>query len=163
MKGWKKRKEWTHGSLVDDGRVVIQISRQWGSKIVRKWDNENIEGSYQFGYSGSILPMKDHFPIEPGFCVTIYKAQVSLIYLMFLHPIELCTQNNISSLTFTFTLNIIMYSSGFEKKGENNKKDNHLCLTTPNPNIKNELGGFVCCPIQGGTEGSYPISHQSRL
>ena len=76
----EKRREWTHGSLVDDGRVVIQISRQWGSKLVRKWANENIEGSYQFGYSGSILPMKDHFPIEPGFCVTIYKAQVSLIY-----------------------------------------------------------------------------------
>lgn len=89
----EKRREWTHGSLVDDGRIVIQISRRWGSKLVRKWDNENIEGSYQFGYSGSILPMKDHFPIEPGFCVTIYKAQGRTIRRIIIfasqHPIPI--------------------------------------------------------------------------
>lgn len=71
----KKREEWTHGTLVE-GRVVIQIGAKWGQQLIRKRNNENNKGSYQFGYSCSTLPMKDHFPIEPGFCVTIYKAQV---------------------------------------------------------------------------------------
>jgi hypothetical protein len=70
----KKRKEWTHGSLVE-GRVVVQISMQWG-QLVRKWEPENVDGSWQHGYSGSTVPMKDYFPVEPAFCVTIYKAQV---------------------------------------------------------------------------------------
>ena len=70
----KKRREWTHGSLVE-GRVVVQISMQWG-QLVRKWEPENVDGSWQHGYSGSTVPMKDYFPIEPAFCVTIYKAQV---------------------------------------------------------------------------------------
>jgi hypothetical protein len=70
----KKRREWTHGSLVE-GRVVVQISMQWG-QLVRKWEPENVDGSWQHGYSGSTVPMKDYFPVEPAFCVTIYKAQV---------------------------------------------------------------------------------------
>jgi len=75
----KKRKEWKHGSLVDDGRVVIQISSQWGRQLIRKYSKETIGGSWQFGYSGSTVPMKDHFPLEPAFSITIYKAQVSMI------------------------------------------------------------------------------------
>jgi len=71
----KKRREWTHGSLVQ-GQVVVQISKQWG-QLVRKWETENVDGSWRLGYRGSTLPMKDYFPIEPAFCVTIYKAQVS--------------------------------------------------------------------------------------
>ena len=77
----KKRKEWTHGSLVDDGRVVVQLSRQWGSELIRKYKTESIAGSWQVGYKVSTLPMKDHFPIEPAFSVTIYKAQVSCVLL----------------------------------------------------------------------------------
>ena len=71
----KKRREWTHGSLVE-GQVVVQISKQWG-QLVRKWETENVDGSWRLGYDGSTVPMKDYFPIEPAFCVTIYKAQVS--------------------------------------------------------------------------------------
>jgi len=87
----KKRKEWTHGSLVNDGRVIIQISRRWGSKI--DWGKENIEGSWQLGYKGSVLPMKDCFPIEPAFSVTIYKAQGRTIRRLIIfvspHPVQL--------------------------------------------------------------------------
>ena len=72
-----KRSEWTHGSLVE-GRVIIQISTQWG-QLIRKWAPENVDGSWQRGYSGSTVPMKDYFPVEPAFCVTIYKAQVCLL------------------------------------------------------------------------------------
>jgi hypothetical protein len=75
----KKRREWTHGSLVE-GRVVVQISTRWGG-LVRKWETENVGGDWQLGYSGSTVPMKDHFPIEPAFCVTIWKAQVRRIGL----------------------------------------------------------------------------------
>jgi len=72
----KKRREWAHGSLVE-GRVVVQISTQWG-QLIRKWDPENIGSDWHgLGYSGSTVPMKDYFPVEPAFCVTIYKAQVS--------------------------------------------------------------------------------------
>ena len=79
----EKRKEWKHGSLVDDGRVVIQISSQWGRQLIRKYSKETIGGSWQFGYSGSTVPMKDHFPLEPAFSITIYKAQVSMISFFF--------------------------------------------------------------------------------
>ena len=71
----KKRRKWTHGTLVE-GRVVVQISIRWGG-LVRKWETENIGGDWQLGYNGSTVPMKDYFPIEPAFCVTIWKAQVS--------------------------------------------------------------------------------------
>jgi len=71
----KKRRKWTHGTLVE-GRVVVQISMQWG-QLVRKYETENIGGDWQLGYSGSTVPMKDYFPVEPAFCVTIWKAQVS--------------------------------------------------------------------------------------
>jgi len=88
----KKRIEWTHGSLVNDGRVVVQISSQWG-QLIRNWHKENIEGSWQLGYKGSVLPMKDCFPIEPAFSVTIYKAQGRTIRRLIIfvkqHPIPL--------------------------------------------------------------------------
>ena len=89
----RKRKKWTHGSLVDDGRVVVQLSRQWGSELIRKWKDESIAGSWRFGYNVSTLPMKDYFPIEPAFSVTIYKAQGRtirrLIIFVSQHPIPL--------------------------------------------------------------------------
>ena len=69
-----KRRAWTHGSLVQ-GRVVIQISTGCG-QLIRKWAPENVDGSWQRGYGVSTVPMKDYFPVEPAFCVTIYKAQV---------------------------------------------------------------------------------------
>jgi len=89
----RKRKEWTHGSLVNDGRVVVQLSRRWGSELIRKYKTESIAGSWQFGYKVSTLPMKDCFPVEPAFSVTIYKAQGRtirrLIIFVSRHPVSL--------------------------------------------------------------------------
>ena len=88
----RKRNEWTHGSLVNDGRVVIQLPSRWG-QINRKWKDESIAGSWEHGFSASTMPMKDHFPIEPAFAVTIYKAQGRtirrLIIFVAQHPLPL--------------------------------------------------------------------------
>ena len=88
----RKRNEWTHGSLVNDGRVVIQLPSRWG-QINRKWKDESIAGSWEHGFSASTMPMKDHFPIEPAFAVTIYKAQGRtirrLIIFVAQHPVPL--------------------------------------------------------------------------
>ena len=71
---------------------INKISSQWG-QLIRNWDKENIEGSWQLGYKGSVLPMKDCFPIEPAFSVTIYKAQGRTIRRLIIfvkqHPIPL--------------------------------------------------------------------------
>jgi len=88
----RKREEWTHGSLANDGRVVVQLPSRWG-QINRKWKDESIAGSWEHGFSASTMPMKDHFPIEPAFAVTIYKAQGRtirrLIIFVSQHPVPL--------------------------------------------------------------------------
>ena len=88
----RKREEWTHGSLANDGRVVVQLPSRWG-QINRKWKDESIAGSWEHGFSASTMPMKDHFPIEPAFAVTIYKAQGRtirrLIIFVAQHPVPL--------------------------------------------------------------------------
>jgi len=66
----RKREEWTHGSLVNDGRVVVQLPSRWG-QINRKWKDESIAGSWEHKFGVSTMPMKDYFPIEPAFAVTI--------------------------------------------------------------------------------------------
>ena len=64
------------GSITADGKVVIPISLQDGSRIPYK--TEHIPGCNETGrfYRASQIPMKDYFPIEPAFAVTVDKAQV---------------------------------------------------------------------------------------
>ena len=83
------RKEWLQsgkGSITNDGRVVIPISRQDGSQI--KYDSTYVPGckvleTAQY-YDDSKLEMKDHFPIEPAFSITIDKAQGKTIHRIIL-------------------------------------------------------------------------------
>ena len=74
-KNKQKRKLWSHGSLVE-GRVVIPIPIKAGNYT--DYEVVLVKGAPDCGYHASMLPMKDHFPIELGFCVTVWKAQVSI-------------------------------------------------------------------------------------
>lgn len=64
------------GSITDDGKVVIPISLQDGNPIPLK--TEHVPGCNDSGrwYRASQVQMKDRFPIEPAFAVTVDKAQV---------------------------------------------------------------------------------------
>ena len=70
------------GSITADGRVVIPISLRDGSKIKSKatyipgYTRLDDGEDSQHYYFNSQLNMKDYFPIEPAFSITVDKAQV---------------------------------------------------------------------------------------
>jgi len=77
------RKEWLDNgkpSSTEDGRVVIHISQQDGSQI-KYTPPTHVPGftssETRTVYPNSQIEMKDHFPIEPAFSITVDKAQVS--------------------------------------------------------------------------------------
>lgn len=78
----KSRRKWLQnggGSMVGDGRVVVPISREDGTRI--KYTRTYVPGrnllESKLYYPDSQLLAKDYFPIEPAFSITIDKAQVS--------------------------------------------------------------------------------------
>ena len=72
----RKRELWTHGSITNDGHIVIPIDRKTG-----KYHTESIRAANSsFYYNASSVPIADHFPIELGFCITIPKAQGRTIH-----------------------------------------------------------------------------------
>jgi len=79
----RERKEWLRsgkGSITRGGRVVIPISLRDGGKIQSK--KTYVPGCtrldmHQYYYHDSSLMIKDWFPIEPAFSITVDKAQVS--------------------------------------------------------------------------------------
>ena len=80
-----KRKSWlasNKGSITKDGRVVIPISLKDGKKGIQ-FDTNYVPGCTDLDsnhyYQDSIVSIKDHFPIEPGFSITVDKAQVCLV------------------------------------------------------------------------------------
>jgi hypothetical protein len=90
-KNAKMRRKWQHESLVGGGRIVIPISTSFGS--YNEWEKTYVPPAhstspYTFAgvtmrrrscsrplYAVSIVRLKDHFCIEPGFCITLHKAQ----------------------------------------------------------------------------------------
>jgi hypothetical protein len=87
-----KRQNWQHGSLVKDGgRIVIPISTKY--RNFNEWETASIPAAYKTSrrdqtsglirsfswfrslYDVSKVPLRDHFCIEPGFCITLHKAQ----------------------------------------------------------------------------------------
>jgi hypothetical protein len=72
-----KRKQWKHGSMTDDGRIVIPIDIHNKQKV--QYKNCKIRGGGGFQFHPSTVELADHFPIEPGFSVTIHKAQLSVV------------------------------------------------------------------------------------
>ena len=77
------RKEWLRdgkGTLTRE-RIVIPISTRHGSKIKRKatYIPGCLDLSSNLYYHDSQIKLKDYFPIEPAFSITVDKAQVSFI------------------------------------------------------------------------------------
>lgn len=70
----KRRKEWKHGSITDEGRIIIPITIS--QKKYVKWKNSEIRGGGGYKFRPSKVELADYFPIEPGFSVTLHKAQV---------------------------------------------------------------------------------------
>jgi hypothetical protein len=83
-----ERRQWQHGSLVRDGsRIVIPISTKY--RTFNDWEKTYIPPAYSTSrcktsglmrnglrlYGVSTVLLQDHFCIEPGFCITLHKAQ----------------------------------------------------------------------------------------
>jgi len=88
----RERKEWLRsgkGSITRDRRVVIPISLRDGGKIQSK--KTYVPGCtrldmHRYYYHDSSLMIKDWFPIEPAFSITVDKAQVgaeSIIFIVY--------------------------------------------------------------------------------
>ena len=82
------RKKWLEakrGSLTDDGRVVVPISQGDGKNI--QYKTTYVSGctrvEVRSWYSESQIEMKDHFPVEPAFSITVDKAQVRRLFFFF--------------------------------------------------------------------------------
>lgn len=73
-KNEEKRRQWKSGSLTQDGRIIIPIDLN--NKKHVQWKTSNIRGGGGFQFRPSTAEFADYFPIEPGFSVTIHKAQV---------------------------------------------------------------------------------------
>ena len=67
-------KKWRDKSITDDGTVVVPISIS--NKKHVKWRNSSIRGGGGLRFYPSKVLLADYFPIEPGFSITIHKAQV---------------------------------------------------------------------------------------
>jgi len=69
-----KRRAWTSGSLVNDGRIIIPISIAHKNKT--KWNKDSIRArGGRIRFRASRMLMADYFPIELGFSFTVPKAQ----------------------------------------------------------------------------------------
>jgi len=80
-----KREGWKFKTLADDGRVVIPIAHsRYRSYMEYERNNirekiTNSKGIHINTHCSRVL-LKDYFPIEPGFSMTIHKAQVSGLF-----------------------------------------------------------------------------------
>ena len=74
----KNRQAWKDSSLVSDGRIVIPISASHRKNV--KFKRAKIRGFGGVRVTPSSVLLADSFPIEPGFSVTIHKAQVQLLH-----------------------------------------------------------------------------------
>ena len=85
-----ERKQWQHGSLAKDDRIVIPISTKYAS--YNDWEKTYVPAAYKTSrldqtsglrrsfswyplYDTSTVLLRDYFCIEPGFCITVHKAQ----------------------------------------------------------------------------------------
>ena len=73
-KNKENREKWRDKSITDDGTVVVPISIS--NKKHVKWKNSSVRGGGGLRFYPSKVLLADYFPIEPGFSITIHKAQV---------------------------------------------------------------------------------------
>ena len=89
----EKRKQWKYGSVTDDGTIVIPITTSMSKKFSMKWKPEIVRGFGGYRCRPSKVDCADHFPLEPGFAVTLHKAQGRTIRKVVLcvseHPMRL--------------------------------------------------------------------------
>ena len=72
----KQRSRWLLKEAINnEGRIIIPISTS--SKKYSKYEYCKVRGGGGSFFAPSRVHLVDHFPIEPGFCITIHKAQVS--------------------------------------------------------------------------------------
>lgn len=76
-KNEKHRQAWKHGSITTDGTVVVPIDVSSGTHLQWKTTQVRGGGGGTCRFKPSKVALKDWFPIEPGFSVTIHKAQAS--------------------------------------------------------------------------------------
>ena len=70
-----RRLKWNGGSITNDGRIVVPISMT--PKHQLKYRACSIRGGGGYHFRPSTVQLADFFPIEPGFSITVHKAQVS--------------------------------------------------------------------------------------
>ena len=87
MKNKARRDRWLDGSITEDGRVVIPITVS--NKKYVKWKKSQIRGGGRSRFMPSKVDLADYFPIEPGFSITLHKAQVSFLLCFSRHNISL--------------------------------------------------------------------------
>ena len=144
LKNQEKRNQWNFGSMVrDKSRIVIPISLNCAKHQRNQYKNSDIRGA---GGGFLIWPSKaefaDHFPLEPGFSVTIHKAQVSFISFMvcgfFIH-------------SFLFSYSQLILSN----TGEDNQKGYSFTFRTCSEIEQNDMGKPLCRTFQSSSEGPY--------
>jgi hypothetical protein len=93
----KQRKEWKLGSMAKNGRVIIPISIDHHTKV--RWTKESVRArGGNICFRASTVPMRDFFPLELGFCITVPKCQVS----------GFCPLSKLPSPTWNLTTNHII-------------------------------------------------------
>ena len=80
-------KKWKDRSITNDGTVVVPISIS--NKKHVKWKRATIRGRGGSRFFPSRVLLADYFPIEPGFSITIHKAQVC-VCILYIIKIQIC-------------------------------------------------------------------------
>ena len=80
-------KKWKDRSITNDGTVVVPISIS--NKKHVKWKRATVRGRGGSRFFPSRVLLADYFPIEPGFSITIHKAQVC-VCILYIIKIQIC-------------------------------------------------------------------------
>jgi len=119
------------GSCTTDGRVVIPVSITDGKQI--KYVNTYIPGCTDLAsdhyYHNSLVGIKDYFPIEPAFSITVDKAQVCFVCCGLIYPI-------LYSFLTCFIDCICL--------GKDYQSNSLICLGTQVSSQQNQVGRLIC-------------------
>ena len=143
--------------MAKNGRVIIPISIDHHTKV--RWTKESVRArGGNICFRASTVPMRDFFPLELGFCITVPKCQVS----------GFCPLSKLPSPTWNLTTNHIIIRE--EQFGGLLLP----CLSTPLPSwdsngsncIQSYLGSCIistcdCCS-EWTTGGPWIISRNWR-
>ena len=91
-KNRESRQKWKWGTVPNsDGKIIVPVSRH-NSRCIKKMSELVRPSARPVRYSPSRAYLQDHFPLELGFAITIYKVQGRTIYKIIValskHPEE---------------------------------------------------------------------------